>query len=91
MPPGFESEGWGWGKGRAVPESPPEWRRRFRRARDAMGGGGQIAGSPVLLAAQALLARCRETRLLRLPKSAEEIRSSRYKRVGYGAAHLNRT
>eukprot|EP00903_Cladosiphon_okamuranus_P012758 g11926.t1 len=75
VPPGFESEGWGWGKGRAVPESPPEWHRRFLRAKDAIGGGGQIAGSPVLLAAQALLARCRDIRLLRLPTSAEEIRS----------------
>eukprot|EP00752_Nemacystus_decipiens_P012854 g11381.t1 len=76
VPPGFESEGWGWGKGRAVPESPPEWHRRFLRARDAMGGGGQIAGSPVMVAAQELLVRCRETRLLRLPRSADEIRGS---------------
>lgn len=77
VPPGFGSEGWGWGEGRRVPESPLEWHSRFLRAKEAMGGGGQIAGSPVLLAAQALLARCRETRLLSLPRSAEEIRSSR--------------
>ncbi|CAM9601528.1 unnamed protein product, partial [Ectocarpus fasciculatus] len=75
VPPGFASEGWGWGKGRDIHKSPPEWRRRFVRAREAL-NVGQITGSPALVAAQALLAKCRGTRLLRLPKSAAEIQAS---------------
>ncbi|CAM9985812.1 unnamed protein product [Scytosiphon promiscuus] len=78
VPPGFESEGWGWGKGRHFNQSPPEWRRRFLRAREAL-NGGQIAGSPALVAAQALLAECLgTTRLLRLPRSAAEIQAARW-------------
>lgn len=76
IPPGFGSEGWGWGKGRGFRESPPEWRRRFSRAREAL-EVGQIAGSPALLAAQALLVECRDVRLLRLPDSAAAMWSSR--------------
>ncbi|CAM9159174.1 unnamed protein product, partial [Ectocarpus sp. 8 AP-2014] len=75
VPPGFASEGWGWGKGRDIHKSPPEWRRRFVRAREAL-NMGQITGSPALIAAQALLAKCRGTRLLRLPKTAAEIQAS---------------
>ncbi|CAB1120679.1 unnamed protein product [Ectocarpus sp. CCAP 1310/34] len=75
VPPGFASEGWGWGKGRGIHKSPPEWRRRYVRAREAL-NMGQITGSPALVAAQALLATCRGTRLLRLPKSAAEIQAS---------------
>lgn len=47
------------------------------RAREAL-NTGQITGSPALVAAQGLLAKCRGTRLLRLPKSAAEIQASRY-------------
>ncbi|CBJ27106.1 similar to Dynein heavy chain 3, axonemal (Axonemal beta dynein heavy chain 3) (Ciliary dynein heavy chain 3) [Ectocarpus siliculosus] len=75
VPPGFASQGWGWGKGRGIQKSPPEWQRRFVRAREAL-NMGQITGSPALVAAQALLAKCRGTRLLRLPKSAAEIQAS---------------
>lgn len=76
MPPEFESEGFGWDNGRGIQRDPPEWRGRFLRAKEAM-ERGQITGSPALLAAQGLLARCQETRLLRLPASAAEVRSSR--------------
>lgn len=38
---------------------------------------GQIAGSPALLAAQALLVECREMRLLKLPSTAADVWSSR--------------